>query len=146
VFEKVRAQQPKRGSVKECVLFSLEDSPILMVKQATQANEAYFNAALKMNRARVRELQSGNVNVEMIKTTRDRDRILYAKYVVEGWKRVKTDDGKDAPFTKENVLEYLKALPDHIFDNEVRVFCTNHQNFMDEDAPVLEGDDEPGNL
>lgn len=102
--------------------------PYLMVKPATEANKPFARAQLLRSNKRVRTNAGRGVSLENIMDTRDDDRQLYPKFVVEGWGDVYDTDGKPVDYSTKNCEDFLKALPDWIFDG-LRSFCTNPSNF-----------------
>ena len=73
----------------------------------------------------------------MIASNRQEDKRLFSQYVVKGWSGVKECTGEVVPYSKENVSEFLEALPSWIFD-ELRVFCTTPGNFLEEGVSEAE--------
>ena len=41
---------------------------------------------------------------------------VYAETVIIGWENVKDENGKDLPFTKENVVKLLTEIPDFFYE------------------------------
>lgn len=102
--------------------------PYLMVKPATEANKPFARAQLLGSNKRVRANAGRGVSLETIQDTRDDDRRLYPRFVVEGWGDVYDTAGNEVPFSVKACEEFLAALPNHVFDN-VRTFCSNPMNF-----------------
>lgn len=123
-------------------LLMLEGDPVLILRPATSANKEYFNALLKRNRKNMRQIQAGDFNLGLVEENRDSDRTLYAKAVITDWEKVIDDQGEGAKFTSENVLAFLQALPDWVFD-EVRAFATNPRNFVED---IIDEEETAGNL
>lgn len=124
-------------------------NPWLEVRTATQSNPGYFNAMLRrdaeiaesngsttirVGRTRGRRPDS-DMSVEELEKVRESDRKLYARHVVVGmggWKDEETD--KEVPYARDVVEDLLSQLTDNLFD-QLRAFCNNDTNFMD-DPPL----------
>lgn len=115
-------------------IFQIEGEPALILKPANEANKPYFNAVLKRSRRNVKAIQAGAVNQAMISENRAQDRELFPRFVVVGWEGVTDSKGKEVEFSRDNCSDFLRALPDWIFD-EVRNYASNSANFAD-DFPV----------
>lgn len=110
-------------------------TPFLMVKPATEANKPFARAQLQRSNKRARSAGGRGVSLETIEGTRDDDRDLYPRFVVEGWGNVFDTDGKPVEFSVKTCQEFLTALPNWVFDN-VRSFCTNPSNFSSIPEPA----------
>lgn len=118
----------QRGEVDptKAVSFRLDDFPNkdgtipeFHLTNATEANTAFWNAALRVsagNKSRLRAAEAGKLTKRHMDEARDEDRRLYAKHVVVGWSNMQDDAGEKVAFSEENVLTALFALPDWIFD------------------------------
>lgn len=106
-------------------------SPTLIGRHGGQTNKPYFNALLKGGAKKVRAVNAGKVNIGMIEENRNEDRGLYPQHVITGWKDVCDARAEDVSFSKDACTDFLKHLPDHIFD-EVRNYFGNPDNFMGE--------------
>jgi hypothetical protein len=113
-----------------------DQSPILTVAPATEANKGYFNALLKRASKSARQVAAGKVSAVLIAENRDEDRALYPSYIVKNWSNVFDSSGDEVPFSKEACEEFLEALPDWLFD-DLRNFCGKPDNFVD--ATALNG-------
>lgn len=105
-------------------------SPTLIVAPAGEANKPYFNALLKRAGRTARQVSAGKINAGMIGENRDEERELFPAYVVRGWKDMLDADGSEVEFTRENCTDFIKALPDWLFD-DLRTFCGKPENFVD---------------
>ena len=114
--------------------------PVLILAPATDANKPFQNAALKKSTTKnFRRMRGGSLTPEMLEEDREDDRKLYPRHVVKGWRNVTDAKGKDVSFTSDNVLAFLRALPNWVFD-DVRMFAGNPSNFLqDDDAIDTEG-------
>lgn len=103
-------------------------SPTLILRPAAEVNKPYYNALLK--RAG-RTIRSGVISVGVIEENREEDRELFPEYVMTGWDNmVDGETGKDVKFSRDEAVDFLKALPDWLFD-EVRNFASNTANYAD---------------
>jgi hypothetical protein len=123
-------------------VYQIQGEPVLILKPANEANKPYFNAVLKRSRRNVRAIQAGHVNQVMIAETREKDRELFSKFVIVGWENVQDVNGEQVPFSSAACEEFLRALPNWLFD-EIRNFAGMSLNFT-EDAPNVE--EAAGNL
>ena len=120
----------QKDTVAEMTLYQIESHPVLTLSPAAQANKPYLNALLKRNKHMARALKAGAVDATTLDQNRDEDRELYAKYIIKGWKNVLDTDGKGVPFSQSAADQFLKALPDWLFD-EIRTFAGDVNNFVD---------------
>lgn len=116
-------------------------TPFVMVKPATEANKPFARAQLLRSNKRVRASAGRGVSLETIEGTRDDDRELYPRYVIESWGNVFDTDGTEVPFSVKNCEEFLKALPNWVFDG-LRGYCTSPTNFA---GSSVEDDEAVGN-
>lgn len=139
-FSHLERFQPSVDKTVAYRLFQIEGEPILHMKQATDANKPYWNGVLRRNSAAVRRLRGGNLNAAVLEETRDNDRELFAKHVVTGWEKVVDTDGQPVVFSQEDCLEFLRALPNWVFD-DVRSYAADAQNFVEDstDSEALSG-------
>ena len=104
-------------------------TPELYVLPATQKNAPYFNSVLKAGKPYERQVKSGSMTTELMSISRDIDRELYAVHVIKGWNNIFDKQGQPVEFTQDACKEFLKALPDWIFDN-LTIFCKNPNSFV----------------
>lgn len=134
-FDHLKQLDVPNGGTGEFTFYEIAGEPVLTVLAATESNKSYFNAFLK----RARRLTRGReVTAETMAQTRNDDRVLYPQFIIKGWKNVKDDTGQEAPFTKENADQFVKALPDWLLD-KLREFCLNPMNFTKIDAEANSG-------
>lgn len=110
-------------------LLPLKGSPKLILSPATADNKPFFNDALKRSR---NTQKSKTVNSATVDAIREADRVIFSEYIVKSWEGVTDKSGEPVPFTKENCLDFLKALPNWIFD-DLRIFASSIENFVDYD-------------
>ena len=117
-------------------MYQIRGEPTLTLKPASEANKGYYTPLIKRNSRNSRRIAAGKVNAKMLKQSRDEDRELFSKFVVTDWADVMDSAGEAVEFSKENCYDFLKALPDWLFD-EVRQFASEPENFIeDEDEPA----------
>lgn len=105
----------------------LDGSPELYLLPAGEVNKPYFRALIKRVSKSVG--RSGLLTATRVHEDRNYDRELFAAYIVQGWSGVKDSLGHSVSFNKDHCLEFLKALPDYIFD-DLRNFAKDVQNFV----------------
>ena len=110
----------------EYKFWNVVGEPILIVKHTGEANKPYFNEVLR--RAQHQQKRKAELNVALLADNRDRDRDLFPKFVVVGWKDVVDASGTPVSFSKEDCLGWLKVLDDDEFDG-LREFCRERTNF-----------------
>lgn len=136
MFEHLRDLEQQLQPV-DYALGQIGGEAVLEVLPATERNKPYHSAFLKKNAATMRR---GTVDGEAAKRARTVDRKLYPAFVIKGWRGILDKDGSEVPFSADNAAEFVRQLPDWIFD-EIRAFCSQARNFV-EDA--LEQDDVEG--
>jgi hypothetical protein len=107
-----------------------ETNPVLIVRPATDVNKPYTNEQMKMARRNAAAMRAGGATLAMLEANRDNDRELFAKYVVTDWEHIVEDDGKVLKFSVDACTDFLKSLPNWIFD-DLRSFCGSSSNFVD---------------
>lgn len=109
-------------------------SPVIYFLPATEDNKPFFNdnlrnaAAKGGGRRRNKALTEGAV-----KKARDEDRVAISKHCAKSWENVVDAKGVPVEFSQEEVLGFLKAIPDWMFD-DLRVWLTDPTNWIP--APV----------
>jgi hypothetical protein len=115
----------------------MASEPVLIMKPGTEANKLYFNAILKRSRSSMAAIRRGTVTERQIAESREKDRQLFPKFVVVGWENVTDREGNQVPFTPDNCEQFLRALPDWIFD-DIRNFAADNANFFGEPIDIEE--------
>ena len=123
----------------EYIFYQLQDEPSLTVVSATESDKSYTNSVLKRSRRTMRRMKGGNITPAMLIEGRNEDRELYPKLIIKGWDGIVDAKGKKVKFELENVLSFITALPDWIFD-DLREFCGTPINFL-EDDDIVETDE-----
>lgn len=124
----------------EYTLYQLDDQPTLVVAPATTENREYSQAALRRNRKALRPVtRGGDITMDMVDANMEIERDLYGQHIVKGWRDMRTPgkDKKEIPFTRENAVEFIHALPAWIFQ-ELRAFCSDPRSFLDDGEGVDE--------
>lgn len=100
----------------------------VMVAPATRANRQFTTGQLTLALSYQRGGGKVRLSAEKVNQLRDQMRPLYASHILRGWGGIVDASGVEAPFTPENALSFLKALPDQEFDDLIE-FCTDENNF-----------------
>lgn len=119
----------------EFTFYQLAGEPTFIVVSASDTNRDFTNAVLKRSGKNMRRVRNGAMTAGMLKEARDQDRELYPRYIIKGWLNVQDAKGKSVAFTPGVCHEYLKALPDYLFD-ELRAYCDMPANFLEEEDMV----------
>jgi hypothetical protein len=141
MFENLEKLQVNPEKTAAYTIYQIEGEPVLHLAPATEANKPYFNALLKRSRRNQRRIASGSFTAGVIAENRDNDRVLFPKFVIRGWDKMKTADGKPAKADEATYKAFVDALPDYIFD-DMRNFATDSQNFVD---VLVDAEDVAGN-
>ncbi len=143
-FSNLKAADVTAGATSRYTFYELEGAPWLEVRPATEANKPYYNAVLRRGMRHQSRVKVGAVTADLLDETRDEDRVLYAEHIGNAWGRVKDATNKEVKFSKENLAEWLVALPNWVFDN-LRQHCGNPQSFVNvPDAGTLAGNSKGG--
>jgi hypothetical protein len=119
----------------------------LLLRPATEANPAYYNAMLKRAAKRVRRLaRADSVTVDDVRQNRDDDRDLFPLHVIVDWEGVRDDQGEVVPHSRDAAKELCQQLPEWSFDR-VRSHAATPERFLPEgeDDPVSDLDGLLGN-
>ena len=117
----------------------IEGEPALEVRPIGEQNKQYTNNVLKKGKKTLRTLQKGKMSVKTLKENREQDYCLFSRFVVVKWPTAPVDmDGNEVPFSIVNCETFLRAVPVRMF-NELREFCGEDDNFLEEDE--LDADD-----
>lgn len=139
-------------------LFELEGAPTLNVKCA-QDNKGYLNR-IRARRSdiekKVRKIQSKQKKSRRLRPVdiinelmRPVDVECFPIAIIDGWdENIVDTKGKTVDFSEENCTEFLRVLPNHIFD-ALRLFVADPNNFLEIDDVVADDDEKAdiaGNL
>lgn len=121
--------------------WNIVGNPSILVRHGGEKNKPYFQARLRhateLQKRRIKE-----VTVDLIKDNRERDRKLYAEFIVMGFGDGVVDaNGVKVPFNRENAEGFLRAVDDEEFD-KLREFVDDVSNFYE----VADGAGVAGNL
>lgn len=131
-FEHLSKLQLSENITVDYPLNNLKGTPTLKLAPATADNKPFFNEVLRLARTH-KTPKAKTVSYDLVQEGREKDKDLFAKYVIKGWSGIKDSEGKDVPFSLANVQSFLAALPDWIFD-EVRTFAGVPENFVDDSS------------
>lgn len=124
--------------LSELTLYSIKlpngKHPTLIGRHGGESNQAYANAVLKRQMKQQKVVKAGAMTVGMVQSNRDHDRQLYPVHVLTGWRDVCDAKNKDVPFAVDECADFVKALPDDIFD-EVRNHFGDPMNFRNAADP-----------
>lgn len=120
---------------------------VLLLAPADETNQPYRREQLRRAK-RPDRLQRAKVGLaavtqEVIDDLREEARDLFARYVVRGWKNVVDASGQPVAFSAENCLDFLKFLPNDVFD-AIREFATEMSNFRRSSVEALAKNSESG--
>lgn len=132
-FSHLQKMDVPRDRTSKFVLWMLAGKPSLDVRCAAEPNKDYFNELLRRTGKNYRQVRAGAIDQELLDENRAHNRALFPKFVIVGWSGVKDAKGADVPFSAENAVGFVKALPDWVFD-EVVTYCGNVMNFVDAGA------------
>ena len=118
----------KNKDTADYTFYNVLGEPTLTVRFAGESNKPYFNEVLRRQEHYHR--RKAKINVDILKDNRERDRGLYPKHVVLGWKNVKDKVGAVVTFNQEDCEAFLRAIPDDEFDG-LREFCRDASNFRE---------------
>ena len=119
-----------KDKTAEFPLTQIAGSIVLIMKPATEANKPYFNDKLRNSRRTARQVRTGALDNSSLSRDRNKDRDLFPKHVIVGWKNVVDFEGKKVEFNETNCKDFIDSLPDWIFD-EIRIFAMDPQEFID---------------
>lgn len=111
--------------------------PVLILAPSGTANRPYFHDLLNRSQSVARAAKKKSISARQIDENREDDRELFPRHVVKGWRYIPEADGTYSQFTEDNVRDFLKALPDWLFDR-VRTFTAQPENFLRDGAAAPE--------
>ena len=113
----------------------------ILVKPATEANTAYYNAMLKMSGKRIRAMaKTDAITAEDAAASRDDDAVLYPLYVIHHWEHIDgegddLDEGGFVPFNRAHAKKLCALLNEkapHLLDR-LRNEAATTERFYGED-------------
>lgn len=129
--------RPERKNTSEFTIFTiLGMEPVLTGVHAGESHKAYFNEKLRQAEQALR--RKAKLSIGLLEANRKRDKDLYAKYIITGWKNVVDFEGKEVPFSVENCRAFFDAIDDETFDSIREYFAdvTNFQQTIDVESAV----------
>lgn len=130
-FTNISALKVTKENVVEYPVYELAGEPVLMLCSATEGNSGYMNGLLRLTgQADGGRRKKLVVDAKLMDETREHDKILYAEFVITGWKGVVDVNGNEVEYSVENVKAFLAALPAWIFDY-IRTFASSPDNFVE---------------
>lgn len=136
-FSHLESLAVKKDSTAEYEFFEIETKPTLICR-CTLDNNGY-QSAIRAKRdeitRNVRKRTKGKkerqrINDRILELLREPDREAFPGNVIIGWTTNKDAKGKEVTYSDENCADFLKALPDWLFDN-LRLYCYDAQSFVD---------------
>lgn len=133
----------------EYVFAMIPGDPSIIFAPATDANKAFLDERLRLSIERAERtvrLPRGKAAKQTpadlargIEEDRETDRVLLSRCCAKAWGTAPTDvDGKQPEFSEQECYDFLKALPDYMFD-PVRNWASNVYNFVE--RPDLDGEE-----
>lgn len=141
-FKHLAALRVAPDATAEYPFFRIAGEPTLIVRPAGDTNPDFFNAALRANKKAQRAAKGRKGQTptpESIERARQADITIFADTIVTGWSGVLDAEGEEVEFNRENLVQFLNAIPSDMF-NEMRNFCLDIDNFRD--APEEMDDEE----
>lgn len=111
LFDQFETNAEKEAEGVEVVYAPNKDGtiPTFTLSRMGKSNKRYSKMLDKASKPYARQLQLGTLDEA---TAENLFMGVFVKTVLKGWKNVRGRDGKDLPFSVENALMVLKALPD----------------------------------
>lgn len=132
-FKHLAALRVEADATVDFTFFRIAGEPTLTVRPAGDTNPDFFNAALRANKKAQRAARGRRGQTptpESIERARQADITIFADTIVTGWSGVMDSDGNEVEFSRENLVQFLNAIPPDMF-NELRNFCLDIDNFRD---------------
>lgn len=128
------SEATKMEATAEYTFYEIQGEPMIVVAPTTEQNPAYMNYILKNSRAHMRQIEAGNLSVDLLKQLRSRDRELFPRFVVKNFSdNIVDSNGERVPFSQDAAKDFIDALPDHVFDG-LRDFAGKIANFVEYDT------------
>lgn len=150
-FSHLQSLAVKKDATAEYEFFEIETKPLLIVRCTVDNNE--YQAEIRAKRdeitRNVRKRSKGKrarqrINDRIIELLREPDRDAFPGAVIVGWTSNKDVNGEEVEYSDESCADFLKELPDYLFDN-LRLYCYDAENFIDQPMSDEEEDDLAGN-
>jgi len=133
-FGKIAAKKVKSGAKADFEFFGIENMEGAMVTgrpAVRRLNLPYANAVLAKSERLNRQARASKDKASILIAQTDATREPFARYVLTGWKNIKDENGKPVPFSTDDAIEFVNALPDFMYE-ELLVFFSTESNFVDE--------------
>jgi len=141
-FSHLEKLKVKASATALFVFDEIEGEPTLEVKPIGEQNKQYTNQVLKKGKKTIRTIRKGKMTVNTLKENREQDYRLFPRYVVVDWPVPPVDnEGNPVEFTAANCEAFLKAIPVRMF-NDLREFCGDDDNFLEEDELDSEAEED----
>jgi hypothetical protein len=112
------------------------EGAVLFGKPATRRlNPPYQNAIMRVGMRMQRAMRGDNTRIQAVNAFKDATKKPFADHVLTGWEGVVDETGKEVPFSAENALDFLSALPDSLFD-EIQAYFENDFSTQDGEEPA----------
>lgn len=129
-FSQLKNLNANSGATYDLDLVDITGCPSITLK-FVETTIQYRNIIVSKGRKLERMISSKNPDVrkKAMDDLRDLDREVYPGLIVIGWNGIKDSGGKEVPFTKSNCTDFLKALPNWLFDL-IRAEAGDRRNFI----------------
>lgn len=136
----------KKENTAEYELFEIDTNPVLIVRCIADNDDYQSKIRAKreqitreLRAKRKKKLARTRINDQIFDLLRGPDREAYPGAVVIGWNSNKDAKGKEVSYSDEACADFLRALPDWLFDG-IRLFCLDAQNFITQSMSEEEED------
>lgn len=135
-FSHLDLLQVNKENTAEYEIYEIETAPTLIVRCTADNNE--YQAKIrgmreqitrKLNSKKKQQRKRSRITDQIFDLLRNPDREAYPGMVVVGWTTNKDANGEEVEYSDEACTDFLKALPDWLFDG-IRMFCIDAQNFI----------------
>lgn len=146
-FSHLSALKVSDQTLAEYVFYEIEGKPSIWMAPATDDNEALKLERIRLLTQRVNEPGEKPVDewtpedhAKDFEAKRDHDRVLISKFCARRWGNTPVDvDGKAVAFGEQNCLDFLRAIPNYMFD-PLRNWAANPRNFVPKAVSVEDGE------
>lgn len=155
-FSNLKLLDVTNDTTAEYVFPDVPGEPSIILAPAHDSNETFRNERLRRQIERAERFTKGPRGRGAGKSTpeslarqleddREVDRQLIARACARGWGKAPRDVNGDEPeFTPDNCYDFLKALPNYMFD-PLRNYAVNIYNFVERPGVSDDEADELGN-
>jgi hypothetical protein len=141
-FSHLKKLDVTEESEAEYVFDDIWGEPSIWFRPMIEKNTEFMNERVRLAVERAeKEAKSPKkkrrqqmLSTDRLEDDREQDRILMANTCALRWGTVPKDmEGNDVEFSKANVLDFLRAIPDYMLD-PARGWVANPHNFVDRDG------------